>query len=162
MAPAWYNTGKGIILDPSGFSLGETPLQLLLDRIVPGLMRAAYVPDIDLHINWDDTGVSTNSIVATNYVQPGAGTGVELGTKATAVNTTTDLAWFDAADTVYTGIGNGTNDTFDTVIITREQDAGATAANTFLIGYADGLSATQTNGGNITLVWDTAGILQIT
>ena len=160
MASQWYNNGKGLILDPRFASVGEPPMEILIDRIVPGLMVAAYVDNIDTDVDYAD--ISANGLAATNYVEPGNASSLELAGKAVAVNNTTDLAWLDAADLVYTGIGNGLNGTFDTVVITREQDAGKTEGNTMLLGFADGLSATTTNGGNITLVWDAAGILQIT
>jgi hypothetical protein len=123
-------------------------------------MRAAYVVDIDTDIDWGD--VVVNTVVATGYTDPGSGAALELASKATVVDLPNDRAEFDAADLVYTGIGNGTNDTFDTVIIARELDAGQTDVNTLLIAVAEGLSATTTNGGNITLVWNVEGILQIT
>jgi hypothetical protein len=156
----WYNQGKVMLLDPSFAGVGEPPLALLLDRITPGLMRAAYVVDIDTDIDWGD--VVVNTVVATGYTDPGSGAALELASKATVVDLPNDRAEFDAADLVYTGIGNGTNDTFDTVIIARELDAGQTDVNTLLIAVAEGLSATTTNGGNITLVWNVEGILQIT
>lgn len=159
MAAAWFNTGKAIILDPSYSGVGESPLQLLLDRVVPGLMKTSYTPDIDTHINYDD--ISASGIVATNYVEPGNASSNALASKTIAVDNTNDRAEFDAADLVYTSIGNGSNDTFDVIVITREQDASISEANTFLIAYAD-VASTTTNGGNITLVWNAEGILQLT
>lgn len=156
----WFNQGKVMLLDPSFAGVGEPPLALLLDRIVPGLMKVAYTVNIDTDIDYDD--ISASGIVATSYVEPGNASSLELASKVTAVDLANDRAEFDAADRVYTGIGNGANDTFDTVVITREQDASITEANTLLIAVAEGLSATTTNGGNITLVWNAEGILQIT
>ncbi len=155
----WYNNGKVIILDPSFAGVGEAPLELLLDRIVPGLMKTTYSIDIDADLQYDD--ISASGIVATNYIEPGNASSVELGTKATTVDNTNDRAEFDAADTVYTSHGNGANDTFDQIVITREQDASISEANTQLIAHTT-VSSTTTNGGNITLVWNAEGILQIT
>ena len=119
-----------------------------------------YVVNVDTDIDYDD--ISANGLVATSYVEPGNASSLELLSKATVVDLPNDRAEFDAADLVYTGIGNGTNDTFDTVVISREQDASITEANTLLLAVAEGLSATTTNGGNITLVWNAQGILQLT
>lgn len=155
----WYNRGKFIILDASAAGVGEAPLALLLDRVIIPLMRAAYSIDIDAHGQFGDAGVSTNEIVATSYTA--RGNAIQLATKATTQNDTADRAEFDADDLQYTGIGNGTNDTFDAIIIAREQDAGATDANTELIAHT-AVNPTLTNGGNVTLVFDGAGILHIT
>lgn len=156
----WYNRGKHIVFDPnSAAGLGETPMDLVADRVVPGLMRAAYTIDIDAHEQYDD--ITTDSIVATNYIEPGNAGSNELAGKSLARNDTLDVAVFDATDLVYTSIGNGANDTIGELVITREQDATATEANTELIAHTD-VPDTLTNGGNITLVWDGDGILHIT
>jgi len=155
----WYNHGKGLILDPNLSPVGEGPLLLLSDRVVPGLMKTSYSINIDTDVDYDD--ISVSGIVATSYVEPGNASSLELAGKGTVVDTGNDRAEFDATDLVYTAIGNGANDTFDQIVITREQDAGITEANTMLIAHAT-VSSTTTNGGNITLVWNAEGILQIT
>ena len=68
---------------------------------------------------------------------------------------------FDAADPVYATIGNGANDTFDQIVVIREQDAGVTNANTELLATAF-VPSTTTNGGNITLIINVEGLLQLT
>jgi len=154
----WYNNGKGLMLDPNLSPVGEGPLLLLSDRIIIALMKAAYAVDIDAHHDFADTGVSTNEIVCTGYTARGDNN--PLAGKTVTVDDANDRAEFDANDLVYTALGNGTNDTFDEIIIMREQDAGATDANTMLLAHAS-VSSTTTNGGNITLVFNAEGILQL-
>lgn len=151
----WYNRGKHIMMDPSAAGVGEAPFALLLDVIKCALMKTTYTIDIDLHAQFDD--ISASEIVATNYTARGNA----LASKATTLDLTNNRAEFDAADLVFTTLGNGANDTFDQVVICREQDASATAANTELIAHVS-VASTTTNGGNITLVFNAEGILQLT
>ena len=153
----YYNRGKLITMDPNTASgLGETPLDLLTDRIVVPLMSTSYTPNIDTDEQFDD--IVANEITATGYVS--RGDGLTLASKAITVDNTNDQAEFDAADLTFTAIGNGTNDTISYCVIAREQDAGATNANTELLAYMD-VDNTVTNGGNVTLSWNADGILQI-
>ena len=160
----WHNSGKSIILDPSFAGVppvGEPPLELLLDIIRVALMDVTYLgtPIFNIDTDVDFGDISGQEIVATGYVA--RGDGIALANKATTINLTTDIAEFDADDLTYTAIGNGTNDTFDSIVVMREQTAGATDANTLLIANT-AVSSTTTNGGNITLVWNAAGILHLT
>ena len=158
----WYNHGKLTLLDPSHTTapvVGEAPFALLTDRIVPGLMKTTYSINIDTDLDYAD--ITTSGIVATSYIEPGNASSSQLASKTVAVDNANDRAEFDAVDLVYTAIGNGSNDTFDQIVITREQDAGATEGNTLLLAHAT-VASTTTNGGNITLVWNAEGILQVT
>jgi hypothetical protein len=156
----WYNRGKFIIFDRTAAGVGEPPLDLLLDMVKIALMLEAYVINIDTHEDFADIVVSeiSNSSV-TNYTA--RGNGIELASKAIARDDAADQSEFDADDLVYTAIGNGTNATFDQLVVMREQDAGATDANTELLAHAT-VSATTTNGGNVTLVFNTDGLLTLT
>lgn len=153
----FYNRGKFIIMDASAAGVGEPPLALLLDRILIALMKTTYAINIDTHEQFDD--VSASEIVATGYVARGDGN--QLTGKATARDDPNDRTEFDATDLIYTTIGNGANDTFDQIIVMREQDAGATNVNTELLAHA-AVPSTTTNGGNVTLVFNVEGLLQLT
>ncbi len=149
----WYNRGKFVILDASAAGVGEAPLALLLDIVKVALIEAAYTFDND-HEQFDEV---TNEGTATNYVTRGNA----LGTKATTQDNTGDRAEFDAADTVFSSLGNGGNMTFTQIVILREQDAGPTAANSELMAHS-AVGSTTSNGGDVTMVWNAEGILQIT
>lgn len=155
----WYNHAKAIMLDPSfatAPAVGEPPFALLLDIIRVALMKTTYTINIDTHNDFSD--ISVSEISATGYTA--RGNGIQLATKVVTEDTVNDRGEFDADDLQYTAIGNGGNDTFDQIVLMREQDAGATDANTLLIAHAT-VGSTTTNGGNITLVWNTEGILQL-
>ena len=156
----WYNRGKFITFDTTAAGVGEPPYAPLLDKIIIGLFLASYSINIDTHEQWDDIAVSeiSNSSV-TNYTA--RGNAIELASKAIARDDTNDRSEFDADDLVYTAIGNGTNATFDQIVVAREQDAGATDANTELLAHTT-VSSTTTNGGNVTLVFNAEGLLQLT
>ena len=156
---AWYNRGKALVLDPSGFSIGEAPFALLLDNITIGLMRASYVFTVTENFYTDVTADSI--VVAAGYTEPGAAGAESLATKAVTQDDTGNRGEFDADNSEFTGIGNGTNDTFEDIVLCRQQDAGFTEANTVLLSNA-AVGATLTNGGNITLIWNVEGILQTT
>ncbi len=158
----WYNTGKSIFMDPRfnwGTAMPEPPFEIMLDVIWVALMQVAYVIDIDAHMDFADTGVATNEIVCTGYTA--RGDGVAMGGKGVTVNDTADRAEFDANDHLYSAIGNGTNDTFDEIILGRENTTTPTDASSPLIAHST-VSSTTTNGGDVTLVWHADGILQIT
>lgn len=156
----WYNRGKHIMMNPSAAGVGEPPFTLLTDEILIALMLNAYSINIDTDEQFDDIATSeiSNSSV-TNYTA--RGNGILLASKAITVDNTGDRAEFDADDLVYTAIGNGTNATFDQIVVARQQDAGDTDANTELLAHTS-VSATITNGGNVTLVFNAEGLLQLT
>lgn len=149
----WFNRGRHITFNTSAAALGEAPYAPLLDVMKIALMRAAYTIDIDTHEQFDD--ISANEIVATGYTTRG----FVLASKTMTRDDTNDRTEFDAADQVFT-IGNGTNDTFDQIVICREQDSTPTAANTELLSHAV-VPTTLTNGGQITLAFNAEGILHL-
>lgn len=153
----WYNRGKHIIFDRTEATMGELPLDLLTDIIRVCLMKTTYSVDIDAHEQFDD--IAASEIVCTSY--SARGDGVELTTKVITRQDDPDRTIFDADNHTFTSIGGAVNDTFDQVAIVREQDAGATDANTELLAHL--LTPEQTTtGGSITLVWNAAGVLQAT
>lgn len=153
----YYNNPKGFTMNPSFAGVGEAPLALLLDIIRIALMQASYAIDIDTDVDFAD--IVADEIVATGY---GArGDAIELASKVIAVDNANNRAEFDSLDLTYVAIGNGTNDTFDQISAMREQDAGATDGNTLLIAHAD-VPSTTTNGGDVTLQFNTEGFLRLT
>ena len=154
---AWFDRGKLVIMDPSATGVAETPLELLLDVISIGLMRATYTPNLVTHQQYDD--VTTSAIVATDYIEPGAAGSHVLAGKAIAISS--GVAEFDATDLTFTGIGNGANDTFDQIVVCRQNTTTPTEATTELIATVV-VPTTITNNGNITLVWDATGLLRLT
>lgn len=154
----WFNNGLGLILEPRFGSVGEPPMELLLDAIAIGLMVTTYAQDVT-DDNYDD--ITTEGIVALNYVEPGAAGSHLLGSKAVTVDAGGPRAEFDALDLVFTAIGGGPDDTFDFIVVCRQLDTTPTEATTRLLA-AVAVPTTLTNGGNITMVWNAEAILQIT
>lgn len=135
----------------------EAPFLVLSDIIRVSLHDETYVMSTDSDEVFTDT---SNELAVTNYDK----TSQQLASKTVTRNFTSDRAEFDAADLVFSSIGNGANDTFHDIIIFRMPDASTASAeiHSNLIAHDDTFSATTTNGGNITLVWNSSGILHIT
>jgi len=133
-------------------------MDVLADSIKIALMEeAVYVFNPDTHQDFAD--ISTDEITATSYTA--RGNGISLASKTVTLDTGGDRAEFDAADLQYTGIGNGLNDTFDQIVVMRERATAPADADTLLIAHS-AVSPTTTNGGNITLIFNVEGLLQIT
>ncbi len=146
MASAWYNKGKFDVLN------GSTVL--LASGIKCMLVNSAY-SFVDTHNFVSD--VSANEISVTNYTGGFAGSGRKLLTAKTVTeDDTNDLAYFDAADLTWTALGAGA--TIGGAILIREL---TTDANSVVLAFMD-LTDTATNGGDITISWNAAGILKIT
>lgn len=159
----WYNNGKCCVLSPEytgtggGTAVPEGPFDLLADTVKIALMKTSYSINIDSHQDFAD--ISASEIVATGYTARGDAN--PLASKTVTLDTTNDRAEFDAADLVYTAIGNGSNDTFDQIVVIRERATGPADGDTLLVAHAT-VSSTLTNGGNITLVFNAEGLLQLT
>ncbi len=162
---AWYNTGKSIFMDPRfdwGTAMPEPPFEIMLDDIFVALMQDAtgsntYTFDASTHLDFDD--ISVSEIDSTGYTA--RGDGVFLATTSVVVDNANGRSEFDAADHAYTAIGPGTSNTFDGIVIGRQNDTTPTDVTSPLIAHAS-VNATTTNGGDITLIWNAEGILQIT
>ncbi len=157
----WFNRGKHILMEPSVSGIGEPPFDLDTDVMSIGLMKTTYSIDQTNHNQYADSGVSDQAIVATNYVEPGNASSNKLGTTTITRDNPNNRAEYDAPDLVFSSIGGAADDTFDQALACRELDSGASEANTELIAHFS-VPSTITNGGNITLVWNTQGILQTT
>ena len=154
----WFNNGLGLILDPRFGSVGEPPLELLLDDISIGLMVTTYAQTLT-HINYSEA--SADGILATNYTEPGAAGSAILAGGAITVDAGGPRSEYDATDHVFSTIGNGANDTFDFMVVCRQLDTTPAEATTRLLA-AVAVPTTITNGGNITMVFNAEGLLQIT
>jgi hypothetical protein len=143
------------MFDRSEGTMGELPMDLLTDIIRVALMKTTYEVNIDSHDQFDD--VEASEIVCTGYAA--RGDAVELTTKTITRQDDFDRVTFDADNHTFTSIGGAVNDTFDQVVIMREQDASATNANTELLAHL--LTPEQTTtGGTVTLIWNAVGVLQ--
>lgn len=151
----WYDHAKRLLMDPT-LVVNDGPLSLASDLLHVSLHDSSYVMDTNSDVTWGDT---TNEITATSYNhQP-------LLSVAVTVDFPNERAELDAANTVFTNIGNGANATFTDIIIFRipgSSTGGISGFDWDLIAHDDTFSATTTNGGSITLVWNTQGILHIT
>jgi len=146
----WYNRGKWVIFDST--LEPEAPVNLVGDVIKVALMKTSYTVLVDTHDYFDD--VTASEIVATGYTARGKA----LASKVITKNAGNNRIEFDAADLTWSPLGNGTNDTFDQIILLREPDTGATDANAVLIAHAV-IPETTSNGGDVTLVWNSNGLL---
>lgn len=81
-----------------------------------------------------------------------------LTTQAVTEDDTNHLAYFDADNVVWTGLGAGTRQAI-AVIVYRYVDG--TAANDYPIVYIDSGFPVNGNGGNLTISWNASGILQL-
>lgn len=147
MASAWYDSGKYEVIS------GNTNLTASGIKCV--LLTTSYSFDPTHHYISD---VVANEISVTNYTGAFGGSGRKLLSAKTANEdgTSNNLAYFDAADITWTALGVGT--TIGGAVIVREL---TTDSNSPLIAFMD-LTDTATNGGDITISWNAAGILKIT
>ena len=91
-------------------------------------------------------------LVATNYVRKA------LANEAVNEDTVNDRAEFDADDVTWTALGGATNDTIGAALVYKFVTADA---DSIPIAYIE-LTDTPTNGGDITLQWNSEGIIQLT
>lgn len=144
-----YNKAKTLLMN------GQ--LNLLNDTIKVMLVNSSYAPDPD-----DDyvgnSGVASAEVSGTGYVGGYGGSGRKILTnKVITEDDTNDRAYFDADDVTWAGINAGT---IAAAVLIKE---GVTDDNTsLLIAYIDqGGFPVITNGGDLTIQWNTDGILQL-
>lgn len=143
MASALYNSFKKKIMDGS--------IDLDTDTIKIALCTSSYTPDIDTHDFFDD--ITNELSTASGYTSGGA----SLANKSITVDTTNDLAYFDADDTTWTATGTLT---FRYAIIYKST---GTASTSPLIGYLDFVTdRSVVNGETLYLQWASTGILKLT
>lgn len=143
MANYWYAGAKQRIMDHAHTGA----INLTADTIKVALMSTGHAESQTAHTHWSD--VSGDQITALAYVPTG------IGTDSITLNGTTGT--YDCTDTVLSGIGGGPDGTFDQLIVYKDTGTPATSP---LISHHD-VNETTTNGGDITLQWDTLGILTL-
>jgi hypothetical protein len=137
MADAKYNSFKGDV-QKGLINLGSGG-----STIHCMLVTATYVPNIDTHTNVSNI---TNEVVGTGYTAGGKA----LTTKSVTVNTTTDLAMFDADDVVWA-----------TSTITARGAVLYKITTGELIAYFDFVTDKISTAGDFTVQWNASGILTI-
>ena len=136
----------------------EQSLDLLVDVIKVGLSDATHVPNKDDQFN-DDAGTDDfidGELSGTGYTGGFGGSGrMTLGSKTVVYDTANDRVEFDAADTVWMAINAGT-----IVQATLMKEITNDAASPVIVNVD--VADTVTNGGDITIQWNSEGILQLT
>lgn len=143
MASSWYT--RGLYEMASGIVYTTAGLKLLL-------VDANYTFDKD-HDYVSD--VVANELTGTGYTGGFGGSGRKsLATKTLTLDDTNDRIVLDADDLTWSGINAGTA---AAAILFRELTNDASSP---LWAYLDPANVV-TNGGDVTLIWNAAGILRI-
>ncbi len=154
---AWFNHAKRMLFNPS-LVANEAPLSLSSDNLHVSLHTSSYAMSTDSDDIFTDTSDEFTGATVTSYRTGG----FPLASVAVTVDFANDRSELDAADTAFT-IGNGNNATFADIIILRMTTSSTGSGSDWnVIAHDDTFSATTTNGGQITLVWNAQGILHIT
>jgi hypothetical protein len=139
MAEAWFNRGKLIVMD------NTTNLNTAV--ITSGLYKA-YTANID-HNTVDQV---TTEVTGGGYARQT----ITSGGVPTQDDTLNRAEW-DGGDVTFTNVASGQNTIEDVVIW---DNAGAGDVNRNLLAYFE-FATINGNGSNITVAWDTEGILAI-
>ena len=143
MASALYNRGLKSILN-GDVTLGTETIKALL-------VDSGYVLDVD-HNVVNDLTPGTNELSGTGYVRK------TLTSVTITQDDTNDRATLDAADITWSSINAGTADAM-VLYITQNSD---NDADNILLAYIDsGGFPSLTDGGDLTVQFNTAGILYI-
>lgn len=137
-----YNAFKKKIVDGSNINLAS-------DTIKAALVQAAYTPNIDTDDFWNNA--SANEASGTGYSAGGA----TLANVALTIDTTNDLAKFDADDVVWT---------ISSALVARYillYKSTGNSATSPLIGYIDLGANYALSAGTLAIVWNASGILTI-
>lgn len=143
MASNLYQNGIKLILDRT--------IDLAADTLKVMLLSSSYTPNPD-HIFVSDL---SGELSGTGYVGGHAGSGRKtLASKVIGKDDSSNKAYFDAADVTWTAINAGTA---AYAVVFKE---GASDAASTVICNVD-IADTVTNGGDLTIQWDSAGIFTI-
>ncbi len=112
-------------------------------------LHTAYTPNIDTHILWADTGVSTTEYTTASGYTAG---GKVVGSQLVSQDDTNDRGVFDAADVTWTALGALTPAIPSHCLL---WDNTPSAPLDPLIAYWL-LGTTATNGGDYTIQWSTS------
>lgn len=130
-----------------------TPIDFLGDTIKVGLSNSTHVPNKD-DTFLDDAGADDfidGELSGTGYSRQ------TLGSKTFAYNAGSDRVELDAADTTWTGINAGT-----AAQAMVEKDTGVNTTSPCLFNVDTGGFPVVTNGGDLTIQWNVAGIANLT
>jgi hypothetical protein len=163
MANTVYNRFKKFAVSSSSGQLKH--INLLTDTIKVALVSSAYSvnPDHNTFAFGTTTDPESYELNGTGYDNGiGASTGRKtLASKTMTQDDTNNRAVFDAANITWTAINAGTA---GSAILIREGGAGTTTSDTgtTLICFIDSGFPVVTNGGDLTVQWSTAGIIDLT
>jgi len=163
MANTVYNRFKKFAVAPTSGQLDH--IDLISDTIKVALISTGYTvnPDHNTFSFGTTTDPESYELNGTGYDNGiGASTGRKtLAAKTMTQDNTNNRAVFDASDITWTGIDAGTA---GSAILIREGGAGSTTSDTgtSLICYIDSGFPVVTNGGDLTISWSTAGIVDLT
>ena len=138
---------QGYVFNPAKKKLMEGVFNMTTDTMKVALCTSSFAPNIDTMDFFDDV---TNEVVSAGYTAGGA----TLGTKTITLDTANDLAYFDAADTSWSGV------TFTYRYLVLYKSTGS-AATSPLLGYID-FGVDRSNSGDTAYIqWATTGIFKI-
>ena len=154
MADFLYNRGSADLWDTL------QPVDLIVDVIRVMLVTSSYVADRDNDLV-DDGGANDaidHELSGTGYVSGHGNSGRKtLASKTITVDKPNDRTEFDAADVVWPGINAGTADQAE---LHKEGVSDDTTAR--LVAHVDsGGFPLVSNGTDLTIQWNTEGILQL-
>jgi hypothetical protein len=139
---ALFNSFKGKIMDGS--------IDLDTDNINVSLHTSAFSANIDTMTFYSDvTGTEVAS--ANGYTTKGK----TLGSPVVSIDTTNDLAYFDAADLTWAT----STITARYALIWKNSGTNTTSP---LVGYVDFGADKTSDNGNFIITWSSAGILKLT
>lgn len=152
MADFLYNTGSNDLWDTT------QPIDLIVDTIKVMLCTSSYVADRDN--DFIEEGVNDaneHELTGTGYTAGFGGSGRKtLGSKTITVDKANDRTEFDAADVVWTAISAGTA---SQALLVKEITNDLASV---LIAHIDtGGFPIVTNGGDLTIAWNTEGIFSL-
>ena len=139
---AVYNTFKKKIMDGS--------IDLDTDNINVALLTNAYSANIDTHTMYSDV-TATEVPQANGYTTKGT----TLAAPVVTVDTTNDLAYFDATDVTWAT----STITARYAVLFKNSGTNTTSP---LIAYVDFGADKTSDNGNFIITWSSAGILKLT
>lgn len=140
MANALYNNFKEVVMEGS--------IDFTTNTIKLMLVTSGYTFDAD-HVFVSSVVPASNEFADASYSR------ATLGTKTVTQDDTDDEGVFDAADVTFSSLAGG--ETAAAAIIYKEV---TNDADSLLIAYVDDVDFTS-NGGDVTIQWNTEGIINL-